>query len=253
MEPRWRRNERGEVMRTYKTASEFYTSKEWRKLRQMLMSERVNASGEITCAECGKPIIKGYDCIAHHIKEINATNLNDPSVTLNPLNILLVHMKCHNKIHNRFGGRVQTWQRKVYYVYGAPCSGKSTFVRENMQSGDLVLDIDRLWSALSGQPEYVKPNELKPVVFNARNAIMDSIKTRAGNWQTAWVIEGGAFLGDRMRRIETLGAESIFIEATRDECIQRLASDEKRRSVQDEWIKYIDEWFNNYQPDAIIA
>lgn len=40
-------------MRTYKTSSEFYTSSEWRKLRQTLMNERVNSQGEIMCAECG--------------------------------------------------------------------------------------------------------------------------------------------------------------------------------------------------------
>lgn len=233
--------------------TDFYRQTRWIKLRKVLMSERLNAEGLLICEHCGKSILKDYDAILHHKIELTPQNVNDANIAYNPENLMFVHVKCHNEIHKRFGGRVQAWQRKVYYVYGSPCSGKSTFVRENMQSGDLVLDIDRLWSALSGQPEYVKPNELKPVVFNARNAIMDSIKTRAGNWQTAWVIEGGAFLGDRMRRIETLGAESIFIEATRDECIQRLASDEKRRSVQDEWIKYIDEWFNNYQPDAIIA
>lgn len=40
-------------MRIYKTASEFYTSSEWRKLRQTLANERVNSQGEIMCAECG--------------------------------------------------------------------------------------------------------------------------------------------------------------------------------------------------------
>ena len=40
-------------MRPYKNASEFYTSTEWRKLRQMLMNERVSSQGEIMCAECG--------------------------------------------------------------------------------------------------------------------------------------------------------------------------------------------------------
>lgn len=238
-------------MRSYKTASEFYTSTEWRKLRQMLMNERVNEQGEIICAECGKPIIKTFDCIAHHITEITAYNLNDPSVTLNPDNILLVHMSCHNTIHNRFGGRVKTWQRKVYYVWGSPCSGKSTFVRENMQAGDLILDIDKLWSALSGQPEYIKPSEIKAVVFNARNAIIDSIKTRAGNWQQAFVIEGGALLGDRMRRIDALGAEAIHIDTSRDECIRRLASDDSRRAVQAQWVEYIDKWFAQYQPDTL--
>lgn len=238
-------------MRTFKTASEFYTSTEWHKLRQMMMSERVNEYGEIMCAECGKPILKPYDCIAHHVQEITLQNINDASITLNPENLLLVHMACHNTLHNRFGGRVKTWQRKVYYVYGAPCSGKSSFVRENMQRGDLVLDIDRLWSALSGQPEYIKPNELKPIVFSARNAILDSIKTRAGNWQTAWVIEGGALIGDRMRRIDTLGAEGIYIDTPRDECIQRLASDESRAAVQAQWVDYINAWFDSFQPDSI--
>lgn len=236
-------------MRAFKTASEFYTSTEWRKLRQILMSERVNNQGEIICEECGKPILKSYDCIAHHIQEINLQNLNDASITLNPENIVLVHMACHNILHNRFGGRVKSWQRKVYYVYGAPCSGKSTFVKENMQRGDLVLDIDRLWSALSGQPEYIKPNEIKAVVFNARNAIIDSIKMRAGNWQQAFVIEGGALIGDRMRRIEALGAEAIHIDTPREACIERLIHDDSRAAVQKQWVEYIDKWFTDYQPD----
>lgn len=238
-------------MRTFQTPSEFYTSLEWRGFRQMLMNERTNKYGEIICAECGKPIIKAFDCIAHHIIEITLQNLNDVSITLNPENISLVHMRCHNAIHNRFGGRVKTYQRKVYYVYGAPCSGKSTFVRDNMQQGDLILDIDRLWCALSGQPEYIKPSEIKAVVFNARNTILDSIKTRAGSWQQAFVIEGGALIGDRMRRIDALGAECIYIDATREECIQRLARDESRTAVQGQWIDYIDQWFNQYQPDKI--
>lgn len=237
-------------MRLYRTASELYTSTEWRKLRQMLMNERTNAQGEILCAECGKPILNAFDCIAHHVQEITPQNLNDANITLNPENIELLHMKCHNIRHNRFGGRVKSWQRKVYYVYGAPCSGKSTFVRENMQAGDLILDIDRIWSALSGQPEYIKPTALKDVVFNVRNAVFDSIKTRAGLWQQAFVIEGGAFLGDRMRRIETLGAEAIHIDTPKDECIRRLAADDSRTAVQSQWVEYIERWFKDYQPDA---
>lgn len=49
-------------MRTYKNASEFYTSSEWRKLRQTLMNERVNSQGEIICAECG----------TEHDRDVNA-------------------------------------------------------------------------------------------------------------------------------------------------------------------------------------
>lgn len=235
----------------FKSLAQFYTSAEWRKFRQIVIAERINPTDGVLYDEVsGKPILKSHEIILHHKIELTMQNVNDRSISLNPANIMIVTPKSHNEIHNRFGGRLQSWQRKVYYVYGAPCSGKSSFVRENMQRGDLVLDIDSLWSALSGQPEYIKPNEIKAVVFNARNAIIDSIKTRAGNWQTAWVIEGGALLGDRMRRIDTLGAESMFVDATRDECIKRLASDEKRRAVQPQWVEYIDRWFAEYQPDT---
>ena len=212
----------------------------------------MNEEGLLICEHCGKPILKDYDAILHHKVELTPQNVNDWDIAYNPDNLAFVHAKCHNEIHNRFGGRVKTWQRKVYYVYGAPCSGKSTFVRESMQSGDLVLDIDRLWEAMSGQPEYIKPNAIKANVFIARNAIIDSIKTRAGSWQAAWIIEGGALLGDRMRRIETLGAEAIYIDATRDECLQRLASDDSRQAVQAEWVEYINKYFDMFQPDCVL-
>lgn len=236
----------------FKSLSQFYTSSEWRKFRQIVISDRINKADGILYDEFnGKPILQSHDIILHHVIELTMQNVNDYSVSLNPENIMIVSIKSHNEIHNRFGGRVQSWQRKVYYVYGAPCSGKSTFVRENMQAGDLVFDIDRLWSALSGQPEYIKPNELKPIIFNARNTIIDSIKTRAGDWQTAWVIEGGALIGDRKRRLEALGAEDIFIDATKEACLARLANDEDRRFVQEQWVEYIDSWFKDYQPDAV--
>lgn len=236
----------------FKSLSQFYTSSEWRKFRQIVIADRVNPQDGILYDEySGKPILKSYDIILHHKIELTMQNVNDRSISLNPDNIMIVSIKSHNEIHNRWGGRIKAYQRKVYYVYGAPCSGKSTFVRENMQVGDLVLDIDRLWSALSGQPEYIKPNEIKPIVFNTRNAILDGIKTRAGNWQTAWVIEGGALIGDRMRRIETLGAEDIFIDATKETCLARLANDENRRSVQSQWVGYIEQWFETYQPTTI--
>ncbi len=236
----------------FKSLSQFYTSGEWRKFREIVIAERVNKKDGVLYDEySGKPLLKSYDIILHHKTELTMQNVNDRSISLNPDNIMIVSIKSHNEIHNRFGGRVKSWQRKVYYVYGAPCSGKSSFVRDNMQAGDLVLDIDRIWSALSGQPEYIKPNGLKDIVFNVRNAVLDSIKTRAGSWQTAYVIEGGAYLGDRMRRIETLGAEGIHIDTPKDECIRRLASDESRQAVQAQWIDYINTWFDSYQPDNI--
>ncbi|MBQ8737085.1 MAG: HNH endonuclease, partial [Bacteroidaceae bacterium] len=197
------------------------------------------------CEVCGEPIINLYECIGHHKQELTMQNVNDYSVSLNPANVMLVHLSCHNMIHARFGFMAQ---KKVYYVWGAPCSGKSTFVQANKGNSDLVVDIDLLWQAATGGILYVKPDALKTPVFLLRDSLLDIVKTRTGKWERAWVIEGGARKGDRMRRIAALGAEDIFINVDKETCMRRLANDERRTCVRDVWHKYISDWFAQYQP-----
>lgn len=232
-------------MRTFTSLAQFYTSDEWRGLRAALISDRANPKdGILYCEECGEPIIKLYECIGHHKHELTMQNVNDYSISLNPENVMLVHMHCHNAIHARFGFMAQ---KKVYYVYGAPCSGKSTFVRENKGNSDLVVDIDLLWRAVTGGALYDKPDALKTPVFALRDSLLDVVKTRAGRWQRAYVIEGGANKGARERRIAALGAEPIYIDTDKETCYKRLAKDNTRVQVQELWRGYIDEWFNLYQ------
>lgn len=233
-------------MKTFTSLAQFYTSDEWRGLRAALISERLNPkNGILYCEECGEPIINLYECVGHHTQELTMQNVNDFSISLNPELIKLVHIKCHNAIHARFG---YTALKKVYYVWGAPCSGKSTFVWENKGNSDLVVDIDLLWQAVTGGDLYDKPDALKTPVFTLRDSLLDVVKTRSGKWERAWVIEGGARKGDRMRRIAMLGAEDIFINTDKETCYARLASDEKRTCVRDLWHKYINDWFVQYQP-----
>ena len=233
-------------MKLFTSLAQFYTSDEWRGLRAALISGRMNPKdGILYCEECGERIINLYECIAHHKQELTMQNVNDYSVSLNPEKIALVHMRCHNAIHARFG---YTALKKVYYVWGAPCSGKSTFVRENKGNSDLVVDIDLLWHAVTGGVLYDKPDALKTPVFTLRDSLLDVVKTRSGKWERAWIIEGGARKGDRMRRIAALGAEDIFINTDKETCYMRLASDERRVCVRDLWHKYINDWFSAYQP-----
>lgn len=231
-------------MRAFTSLAQFYVSDEWRGLRLSLMSERLDKCGYVVCAECGQPIIKPYECIGHHVIPLTMANVNDYSISLNPDNIELLHMRCHNARHARFGFMAQ---KKVYYVYGAPCSGKSTFVRENKGNSDLIVDVDLLWQAITGGGLYEKPDALKAPVFALRDSLLDVVKTRAGKWERAYVIEGGARKGDRERRINALGAEPIFIDADKETCLERLASDDKRVFVREQWHGYIEEWFRAYQ------
>lgn len=231
-------------MKLLSRPEELYLTTEFRALRAGLMSERENGEGLLLCAECGKPIVKKYDCIAHHHIPVTVQNMNDITVTLNPENILLVHHDCHNKIHSRFG---HSAVRKVYVVYGAPLSGKTSYVNEHKGNSDLIVDADNIWQCITGGDRYVKPNALKQNFFTVRDCLLDCVKRRVGNWETAWIIEGLPFRTPREERAKQCGGELIHIDTDKESCIKRLYEDESRREVVEQWEKYIDEYFSCYQ------
>ena len=224
---------------------QFYTSQEWRNLRQHVILSRTKEDGLVYDEYSGHPLLRSCDIVAHHKIPLTMQNVNDFSISLNPDNIMLVSMKSHNEIHARFGFMTE---RKVYYVWGAPCSGKTTFVQNAKGNSDLVVDIDNIWQCVTSGDRYVKPNALKTNVFSVRDLLLDQVRTRAGKWERAFVIEGGALKVDRMRRIEILGAEDIYIDTDKETCLKRLASDNKRTEEQKkEWSAYIERWFNDFE------
>jgi hypothetical protein len=216
----------------------FYTSDEWISLRLLLISERGNE-----CAHCKKIIAKSKDIIGHHTVELTPENVNDVMISLNPELIELVCFDCHNKDHRRFGNQ---GEREVYVVYGPPMSGKMMFVRQHMRRGDLVIDMDRLFSAVSMLPEYDKPDNLFNNVMGIQNQLIDNVKTRYGKWNNAWIIGGYADRYKREKVANDLGAELIFCDVSKEECLSRLAVDEERRYRVDEWQGYIEKWFEQY-------
>ena len=215
----------------------FYRSKEFTNLRLNIIHERT--TDFLYCEHCHKPILKAYDCIAHHTIYLTEQNYTDYNISLNPDLIQLVHHRCHNKIHNKLGYS----DRAVYLVYGSPLSGKSSYVESVLEQGDLVIDIDNIWQCVSGQARYVKPNRLKSVVFSVRDNLLESVKYRRGKWNTAYVIGGYPYEAERNRLLDELGAKPILIDTPQAECLERLNNSD--RNI-DEWTKYIHDWWLQY-------
>ena len=226
------------IMARYAILQSFYASERWGKFRLMIISER----GAV-CQSCGKVITDPLDCEVDHIIELTPENVNDVMISLNPDNVQVLCHKCHDKKHNRFGYKAA---RGIYIVYGPPLAGKTAFVRERMMRGDIVVDMDKLYEAISFLPEYDKPNELLKNVLSVRNLLIDNIKTRFGKWNSAWVIGG---YEDRFKREQVandLGAELIFCDVSREECLRRLELSEELQYRKDEYRSYIDKWFERY-------
>ena len=218
----------------FENPHDLYKSKEWQQLLENLKLERVNEEGKLICEYCGEEIVKAYDCIGHHKIPLNNINVNDYNISLNPENIMLIHFKCHNKVHHRFGYELP---QKVYIVYGSPCSGKSTWVDEQTTADDLI---DKIWECISFCDKYNKPKKLQQNVFEIRNTLLEQIKMRLGNWQNAFIVGTYPLKMERQRLADKLGAELIFIETEKDICLNRAKNDA--------WRKYIEEWFESFQP-----
>ena len=129
-------------------------------------------------------------------------------------------------------------------MYGSPLAGKTSYVLDAKSDGDLIIDIDDIWQCVSGCERYIKPNRLKSVVFAVRDTLLDCIKYRRGKWNNAYIVGGYPLAADRERLCKELGAEEIFVECSKEECIRRLETCDDRDKK--EWNRFIEEWFDRF-------
>lgn len=242
-------------MKRYNNLKDFYNGDDWAMCKQQVLNDRITSDGKVICEHCKKEIVKDFNpnkrnnrnaIVYHHKIELNIANVNDASISINPENIATLHWQCHNEVHNRFcgttGNNLPT--KKVYLITGPSCSGKTSFVKERATDGDIVVDIDDIWQFVTRDKRYYKPKWAQSVVFAIRDAMIDRIITTKlnGTWHNAFIIESLPFGRDRDERASQLQAEIIEMEATEEECLQRLYENPDGRSIRD-YEKYIKDYF----------
>lgn len=232
----------------------FYNSEVWSNCKQQVLFDRVKEDGIVYCEYCGKPIMtqfnpkknnNKYSMIFHHKIELTDKNYMDYNISINPDNIQIVHFKCHNMIHERFAGGKP--RKKVYLVYGSPCSGKTTWVNEQLGENDIVFDLDSLWQYVSGKPRYIKPSIYADMVFALKNEYLEQIKMRTGYWNNAYIIMGKelASSSDRKQKAESFDAELIHIDTSKEQCLKNLYDNPCGRDIK-AWERYIEEYFDRF-------
>ena len=217
------------------TLSSFYTSSEWKKFRKTVIAERLARDGEIICEHCKKAIMFDYDIIAHHCNTyLTEQNVNDYNISLNSENIHLVHHICHNRIHEKFARPL----KQVYIVFGSPSSGKSTYVDSIAEENDLIVDIDRIYSAINNN----RSMKVYSNVMKIWNDLIDVVATRSGQWKNAYVVVANCRNVERLYR--QLGGELIYIDTPKEECLER--GKDKINKYGDNYKKAIDDFHNEW-------
>ena len=242
-------------------AKKFYKSKEWQGVRGNVLRR-----DNYLCRHCGNPAEE-----VHHIIHLKPDNISNPMIALHEDNLLSLCTDCHFKVHRedikqkviktnksrrkpevRDGymfdneGNIIPITGNVYIVYGSPGSGKTTYVKEHMEIGDMVVDLDLIKQAISLQGRTDKTDNLLNVTLTIRDLLYKMIEHREVDSKNIWVVAG---LPNKTQRIDLknrLKAELIYIDTPIHECIKRVRNDSTRMDKQQQ-IDIINQWWNTYQ------
>lgn len=133
-------------------------------------------------------------------------------------------------------------ERHVTIVYGPPAAGKTTYVEQHREPGDLVWDFDAVYSTITGLPAHFRRNCPHPLVMALRDAF---IRFLIGHRDTTnvWIIESLPTRVERLRRFQQLGCSFVEIVPDIHECRRRMS----QRAP--ECADAIDQWFARYEPE----
>lgn len=168
-----------------------------------------------------------------------AASLTGETLTLGGEQIQLARYRHADKLR----GMVE----RVQIVYGPPCSGKSTYVREHAGAEDLIYDYDALVAAMVCQDKRGAAKTVAhDIAVQVRDVLIEHISGESAA-KGAWIIT--TWPSDALReQLEGLNADELRMDTPREECVRRLEADETRTD-KDEWRAAIDRWFAEHEPD----
>lgn len=131
-------------------------------------------------------------------------------------------------------------------ITGPPGSGKTTWVQENMQQGEMVLDLDAIKCALLGKNDFhVQAAEIVPMLSVVRDAVYRGIAEKK-NPGKCYIITTETDTS-RLRQWQIyLNASLKVMDTPKEVCVERVKNDYTR---PDKAVFYelINEWFDKWR------
>ncbi len=138
-------------------------------------------------------------------------------------------------------------------VYGPCCGGKSTYVEQHRQPGDLVIDLDVIAGELVGKPicRERSPALLEAAIDERNRRLRDLQRLDPAKVGRVWFLIAAPDHADREWWRAQLQPEAmVLVSASVDECINRLIADPSRFSMRATMRQWIVDWHNRYRRTA---
>lgn len=132
-------------------------------------------------------------------------------------------------------------------ITGPPGSGKTTWVRENMQPGEIVIDLDAIKCTLLGNADSVHSEsaDLVPMLHIVRDAVYRGIAERKTTGK-CYIITTNTDVAELRQWQVYLNAKVKVMDTPKEICMQRIKEDETRPN-KEIFYKLIDEWFESWR------
>ena len=135
---------------------------------------------------------------------------------------------------------------KNLIITGPPGSGKTTWVHENMKSGETVLDLDAIKCALLGNKDFhAQASEIVPMITVVRDSVFKAISENT-NKERCYVITTETDLSTLRQWQVYLNAELKVMDTPKEICMERVKNDPTRPD-KDVFYSLIDKWFENWK------
>lgn len=135
---------------------------------------------------------------------------------------------------------------KNLIITGAPGSGKTTWVREKMKSGEMVLDLDAIKCALLGNKEFHgQAVEIIPMLAVVRDAVYRALAENKNSGR-CYVITTETDLATLRQWQVYLNAELKVMDTPKEICMERVKNDPTRPDKK-VFYSLIDKWFENWK------
>ena len=130
-------------------------------------------------------------------------------------------------------------------VCGPPASGKNHYVHQHAGSTDVVIDLDVIAHALSGEPMHRWNRERwLQMALRKRNAMLGELSKHPA-WPSAWIIMTEPNAERRARWAETMKPKAIIvIETSEATCMANAAQDTDRD--QHHTLAMVRRWWSDY-------
>lgn len=122
---------------------------------------------------------------------------------------------------------------RIVIVSGPPCSGKTTYVSDHIGQNDICFDMDRYAiAACWAEPHADHTDAQYRILFRLRACLLEICREDKSEIDACYII--ATRVTDHIREAAGDGAEYVEIDATEDECLERLENDDTRKDKEKE-------------------